>query len=198
MTVSRLTLTRPLALAVAVALGAGALLAGCGGDDGDAASTPATTEATTAPEPAPEPEPAPAPPPPRAEPGLPPITAGYEDFTRLNAQPIPPSPAAPHGDTKNVYVNQPRERIAPGGTPRYPYPDGTVVVKSGSGGGDDARIVAVMRKVAGLDPAHGDWEYIEYSRPDPSSPYTVLARDAVCWGCHAGATDTDWVYTTLQ
>jgi hypothetical protein len=23
----------------------------------------------------------------------------------------------------------------------------------------------------------------------------VLARDAVCWSCHAGAADADWVWT---
>ncbi len=91
-----------------------------------------------------------------------------------------------------------RAEITQGGEQRFPYPDGAVVLKAGSQGGDDAAIIAVMRKVAGVDPAHGDWEYIEWSRSSADSEYTVLARDEVCWTCHAGAEQTDWVFTTLE
>jgi hypothetical protein len=185
-------------LSLATSLSVALLVAGCGSDDDGSATTEATTEA--APEPAPEPEPPaePDPPPAVADPGLPQYTAGFRDGLKLNAAPIPPNAGAPHGETKNVYVNQTRDAIAPGGTQAFPYPEGTVVTKTGSRSGDDAAIVAIMRKVAGADPEHGDWEFIEFSRSSAGEPYTVLAQDSVCWTCHAGATDTDWVFTRLQ
>ncbi len=196
---------RWLLLAMIAALSAGVLVAGCGGDDGDsaAATTEAPTETTPDPAPEPDPEPEPPaepdpPPTPKPDPGLPEDTAGFRDGLKLNSAPIPPNAGAPHGETKNVYVNQTRETIAPGGTQAFPYPDGSIVVKTGSRGGDDAAIVAIMRKVAGADPEHGDWEFIEFSRSATSDPYTVLAQDAVCWTCHAGATDSDWVFTRLE
>jgi hypothetical protein len=189
-------LARSPLLVIAAALSLGLLAAGCGGDGDDTSAE--TTEATTESAPEPEPPVEPDPPPVRAEPGLPEYTAGFRDGLRLNAAPIPPNAGAPHGETKNVYVNQEREAIAPGGSQTFPYPDGSVVVKTGSRGGDDAAIAAIMRKVAGADPDHGDWQFIEFSRAAASEPYTVLAQDSVCWTCHAGATDSDWVFTRLE
>ena len=191
---------RWLMLAIGVVLASVVLVAGCGGDDdGDgttAAETPATTAAA---EPDPEPEPEPEPDPqPVADPGLPDYTAGFVGGTKLNAAPIPENSGAPHGEVKNVYVNQAPETIAPGGTQAFPYPDGTGVVKTGSQGSDGAAIVAAMRKVQGADPDHGDWVFEEFSRSSADAPYTLLASNESCWGCHAGATDTDWVFTELE
>ena len=188
------------ALALAFLLAAGLALTGCG-DDGDESAertdpTPTATEPAPEPEPEPEPEPKPQPAP-EPEPGLPGDTAGFRDGLRLNPAPLPENAGAPHGEVKNVYVNRTRAEIAPGGNQAFPYPDGSVVTKTGSRGGDDAAIVAIMRKVAGVDPEHGDWEFIEYSRSSADAAYTVLAQDAVCWGCHQGAIDTDWVFTRL-
>ncbi len=186
-------MTRPLmpilALLIALVLG----LAACSddSDEGASADAPAdeSTPAAEMPEPDPEPAPEPEPEPPAAvaEPGLPDYTAGYRDFSGLVSLEIPENSGAPHGGVKNVFATADRE----GAT----FPDGAVVVKEGERGGDQAAIVAIMRKVAGVDPEHGDWEYIEYSRSDPQSPYTVLAQDQVCWGCHMGAIDNDWVFT---
>lgn len=189
---------RPLpaaALLAALVLGLGACSDGDsdGGASADAPadeSTPAAAETETAPAPEPEiptePEPAPV----AAEPGLPDYTAGFREFTGLVVRDIPEDAAAPHGGVKSVFATDDRDPSAGGD-----FPDGTVVVKEGERGGDAAAIIAVMRKVAGVDPDHGDWEFIEWSRPDPSSPYTVLAQDQVCWGCHMGAIDGDWVFT---
>lgn len=191
----------------ALGLAVGGLAVACG-DDGssEAGSDPApATTADAAPtvssaeETATEPAPVTTEtaPPPAPEPGLPAYTAGYQDWVRLNPQPIPPDPAAPHGDgDKNVFVSVPRADAAgvrDGGT----YPDGAVVVKEGAVGADPAAIVAIMRKELGVDPTHGDWDFIEYSRPSADAGYTVLAQDATCWGCHMAAENTDWVYTTL-
>lgn len=171
-------------------------VAGCGGDGDDEAGTPATTApapaATTAPAatvPPAAPEPAP-----EALPGLPESTAGFESWVRLNARPIPPDPGAPHGDVKNVHVDLTRARID-GLAEGAPYPDGTRILKAGSRGDDPLAIIAYMEKRAGSDPEHGDWIFTEWSRSSTDDTYTVLARDASCWGCHAGASDTDWVFT---
>lgn len=188
-------------VAAAVALG----LAGCGGGGDDTAETapaPATAATTAAPPAptAPEP-PAPAPePPPAPLPGLPRDTAGFEEWPRLNAAPIPPdSPQTArvgfdaHRGVKNVYVDQPGARAD---DPGPPYPDGTVLVKA-AGTGGDLTLVAIMRKIAGSDPAHGDWEFVEYKRSGAGEDFATDASlaDATCWSCHAIATGTDWVFT---
>jgi len=132
-------------------------------------------------------------------PGLPVDTAGYERWLRLNAEPIPPRAADPHNGTKNVYTNQRRNVIAPGGKQVFPYPDGTIIVKDATRPGRDfIGLVAVMWKVKGIDPAHGDWRFIEYVRDAADQPFREIAWGATCWGCHSGAVDTDWAFTRLD
>lgn len=199
-----------------------ALVAACGTDEGSDAEagadqttppTPApspTTEpppaVTAAPEP-PEPvdpaqpEPAPAPEP---LPGLPGYTAGFTSWDRLNDAPIPPnSPATArvgfdaHTSTKNVRVNRDRNRLArTGAGERRPYPDGTVLVKEGRSDGF-VSLVAIMRKISGADPAHGDWVFIEYKRSSADAPFETEPRlmGRLCWSCHQIAEETDWVFT---
>ncbi|MCG9126195.1 cytochrome P460 family protein [Candidatus Poribacteria bacterium] len=135
-----------------------------------------------------------------ALPGLPDYTAGYDKWLKLNAEPIPPVPGGdPHNGTKNVYVNQERVTIAPDGEQTFPYPDGSIVVKEATRPNKDyIGLIAIMRKVAGSDPDHNDWEFIEYTRNDPDDDFTILARDRVCWGCHARVEDLDYVFTTLD
>lgn len=132
-------------------------------------------------------------------PGLPADTAGYERWLRLNRDPIPPKPVDPHSGTKNVYANQNRKTLAPNGTQTFPYPNGTVVVKDitrvGSG---FVGLVAVMWKAKGSDPAHNDWTFVEYIRDAADQPFRVLAKDGACWGCHATAGASDYVFTRLE
>ena len=61
----------------------------------------------------------------------------------------------------------------------------------------DLTLVAIMRKVAGSDPAHGDWEYVEYKRSGAGRDFATDASltGATCWSCHAIAAGTDWVFT---
>jgi len=196
------------AAALLLAAGLGLGLAACGGDDdeGEAvspATAPSAPGATTAPEPAPEPAPAPAPRPrPRALAGLPAFTAGFQGWDRLNAEPIPPDSAQTrrvgfdaHLGTKDVYVSVPRERLTRGGE----FPDGTILVKAARTGGD-ITLAAIMRKIQGIDPAHGDWEFVEYKRASPDAAFATSASltGATCWSCHQIAEDTDWVFTPLD
>lgn len=204
-----MVLSRPARIAACLAglvLAAG--LAGCGGDDGEAAAPtagpqdaaaptvpttpdqPAGTATVTTPAPAPTPEPEPT-----ALPGLPAYTAGFEAWPRLNDAPIPPNSADSgrvgfdaHLSTKNVHVRRP---AAAGG-----YRDGAIVVKAGRTGGA-ITLVAVMRKVAGVDPEHGDWEFVEWKRGSASERFATDASltGATCWSCHVTARETDWVFT---
>ena len=200
---------RAAALLLAAALGLG--LAACGDGDGGSGgagayggspppvtSAPATTESPPAPTTAPAP-PSPAP---TALAGLPAFTAGFQSWDRLNAEPIPPDSAQTqrvgfdaHRGTKDVYVSVPAARLTRGGT----YPDGTILVKAARTDGE-IRLAAIMRRIQGVDPAHGDWEFVEYKRASPGAAFATdpSLTGATCWSCHATAMDTDWVFTPLD
>ncbi len=135
-----------------------------------------------------------------ALPGLPADVAGYTQWLKLNAEPIPPVPGGdPHNGTKNVYVNKTREDIAPNGEQQFPYPDGSIVIKEAYRPGRDyVGLIAIMRKKAGVDPDHNDWEFIEYTRNAADAEFDVIAKDGVCWRCHSGVEDIDYVFTELE
>ncbi|HEU0304746.1 MAG TPA: cytochrome P460 family protein [Gaiellaceae bacterium] len=124
-------------------------------------------------------------------PGIPRIYQPYKSWTKVNAKPIPNTPTTAHPALlKNVYASKKKVRA------RYPY--GTLVVKEGlttAGGRRFVSLIAAMRKVRGIDPAHGDWKFTEWSRSSPSARFSLLAKDATCWSCHALAKRNDWVYT---
>ena len=147
-----------------------------------------------------EQQPQPQPEPPAALPGLPDDIAGYEGWLKLNAQPIPPAEGGdPHRGTKNVYVNQTREAIAPNGQQQFPYPDGTIVVKEATRPGKDfIGLVAVMWKEAGSNPAAGDWRFEEFLRGAPDAEFRLAFEGGVCTGCHTRAADTDFVFVPLE
>jgi Cytochrome P460 len=141
---------------------------------------PPTTEATSA-----EAEP----PPPTAPPGVPAYAGGYRRWVKLNGAPIPPRAADPHEGTKNVYAS--RERRSNG---RFPF--GTIVVKEASRPGRDfIGLIAIMRKERGADPAHNDWRFVEFTREARDERFQEIARGAVCWSCHVGALEDDYVFT---
>lgn len=135
-----------------------------------------------------------------ALPGLPDDTAGYDKWLKINAEPIPPVAGGdPHNGTKNVYVNQKRETIAPEGEQQFPYPDGSIVVKEAVRPNKDyIGLIAIMRKKVGSDPDHNDWEFVEYTRNSPDDEFSILARDGTCWGCHARVENKDYVFTELD
>jgi hypothetical protein len=165
----------------------------CGGES-EPVADPATSEpapaATTGPEATTvETTTEAEPPPPKAPPGVPAYVAGYRDWEKLNRAPIPPRAADPHEGTKNVYAS--RERRPNG---RFPF--GTIVVKEASRPGRDfIGLIAIMRKERGVDPAHNDWRFVEYTREARNEKFQEIASGAVCWSCHVGALDNDYVFT---
>jgi hypothetical protein len=174
-------------------------LAACGGEpepppppaaapEPETTTAPATTaeeatteEATT--------EAAPPPPKPQAPPGVPAFVAGYRGWTKLNEAPIPPRDSDPHFGTKDVFASM--ERLGNG---RFPV--GTVVVKEAiRPGADFIGLIAIMRKERGADPEHNDWVFVEYTREAAGARFGEQAAGAVCWSCHVGARESDYVFT---
>lgn len=173
-----------------------ALAAGCGGSSPPEGAAPAETKtvldiAPTNPAPSTTAAP-PAPTGPKPLSGLPGFTAGYDGWLKLNRKPIPPRQSADaHSGTKNVYAS--KERRASGS-----FPNGTVLVKEAVRPGKDfIGLIAIMRKERGLDQDHNDWRFVEYTRDSAAARFTETASDSVCWSCHMGAQQTDyvWIYT---
>ena len=176
------------------------LAAGCSGNgepDSAPTATPSAPGSTTSlPEPTTAAEPSTAatttaaePSGPQAPPGVPGFVAGYRSWTKLNDAPIPPRDADPHNGTKDVYVS--REQLANGR-----YPAGTIVAKDAVRPGTDfIGLIAIMRKQPGADPAHRNWVFVEYTRDARSEPFQEIASGAVCWSCHLGALENDYVFT---
>ena len=99
------------------------------------------------------------------------------------------------------------------------YPAGSVIVKrkqvlgfrdqAGEWVNDrDNGVGGMIKRAAGYDPAHGDWEYFYFDRPSgaftagtatfKATPPAKLesGRIASCVGCHAAAARTDRVFGT--
>ncbi len=124
-------------------------------------------------------------------PGIPKVFQPYKTWNKVNAKPIPNTRTTAHPGIKNVYASKK--------TVKGRYPFGTLIVKEGfstSGGKRFVSLIATMRKARDLDPAHGNWKFIEWTRSSPTARFAEIARDATCWSCHALAKQKDWVYTT--
>jgi hypothetical protein len=121
-------------------------------------------------------------------PGLPAYTAGYRSWTKINGKPIPPRRNDPHNSTKNIYASKAKRGA------RYPY--GTVIVKEGSQPGTRfVKLVAVMRKIRGASPRNNDWQMIEWARSSAGARFSEIARGQICYSCHVGAKQNDYVFT---
>lgn len=122
-------------------------------------------------------------------PGLPKSIAGYREWIKLNKASIAPRDSDPHLGTKEVYASK---KMRSNGL----FPNGTIIVKEATRPGKDfLGLIAVMRKQRGADPAHNDWLFVEYTRDSRREPFAELASGAVCYGCHVGAAETDYVFT---
>lgn len=169
-------------------LGLALAAAGCGGSE-EPPLEPAAAPPATVSEP-PEPETTePVAPEAKAPPGAPKFVAGYTQWTKLNARPIGPRDSDPHLGTKNVYASKVQRANGR-------FPNGTIVVKEATRPGKDfLGLLATMRKQKGADPEHNDWVFVEYTREAGNEAFSELARGTVCWSCHVGAAESDYVFT---
>lgn len=106
-----------------------------------------------------------------------------------------------HPGKKTIRVNRTRAQLTGrNGRQRFPYPRGTVVVKTASRSGFTS-LIAIMERVSSPSGAGGGWRYVEYKRSSGSQPfYRLDAPQGLCSGCHALADNeqgTDWVFSRL-
>lgn len=99
-----------------------------------------------------------------------------------------------------VYMNEPAAQVFSRGNNVYPV--GSVIVKekrimdfsgkkSASAGNG---VGGMVKRAAGYDPAHGDWEYFYFE--DRSN--IQAGRIQSCVQCHEGAKDKDYVFGTWR
>lgn len=129
-----------------------------------------------------------------AIPGLPRDVRGFERWTKMNFKPLPARGGEAHSGVKNVYVNRTRAQLVRRGKQRFPYPKGTIVVKTGSNRGFVTLVAIGRKRTAG----YGGWQWVEYTRSTAREPLSFLASGAVCTNCHVGAKKTDWIFTRLR
>lgn len=128
--------------------------------------------------------------------GLPEEIAGFAGWEKLNFEPIPPKSSDPHLGVKDVFYNGTSREAEAVDNGEAPYPEGSLIVKTATRpDADFVGLIAIMRKIKGIDREHNDWEFVEYTRETPDQSFEVIARDAVCWTCHMDAEPTDFVYT---
>jgi len=121
---------------------------------------------------------------------------------RLTRRPVPAlrSLGGAHPGAKSIRVNRERAALTGArGRQRFPYPRGTVIVKTATRGGT-LSLIAIMRKVrAGGAPS--SWRYAEDTRSRGGEGFTkVGGGQPLCRGCHVSAVDvqtSDWVFTRL-
>jgi hypothetical protein len=105
----------------------------------------------------------------------------------------------PHAYARvNIYMNGRAAAAFRQG--REGYPVGSVVVKQkltlGPRGGDASALPqadgvgGMVKRPAGYDPEHGDWEYFYFEDPTKID----AGRIASCVQCHAGAANRDYVF----
>jgi Cytochrome P460 len=109
--------------------------------------------------------------------------------------------SGPHAHTAvSVFMND----LAAGafGKPSPSYPVGSIIVKekkaigyrSTTRPGDMTKaadgVGGMIKRPAGYDPSHGDWEYFYFE--DPARIET--GRISSCVQCHSGAADRDYVF----
>lgn len=78
---------------------------------------------------------------------------------------------------------------------KYPYSDGSIVVKQAHNKNDsnsEIDSIYVMKKISGFDKENGDWYYsINDSK---GKPMQAGGKIQMCISCHQGAKDRDYVF----
>src|SRR5262249_12792911 len=108
---------------------------------------------------------------------------------------------AAHPGSKKVVVSETRAQLTRNGRQAYPYPRGTVVVKTGTTG-SVVTLIAIMRKVRAANPQNGGLSVHPASPPLPAESCRPQSLPgAGCAACRATAARTqrtDWVFSSLR
>ena len=195
-------------LRFASAILSGIMLGGCGGASEPAAQPGSATDTASAGDTTnPAPTPKKLSPTPRDVPGLDAADAalvtGYLGWTELTQPPIAELQrlGSAHGGQKRVWASPQRQALVDHGTRRFPYPDGTVIVKQGTQG-DAVTLIALMEKTGAGGAGTGGWRYAEYTRATADDAFTKVGlAQSGCAGCHLNANtrqQTDWVFWSVR
>ena len=119
----------------------------------------------------------------------------YLSWTRLNPQPNFIESA--HPTVKDVYVNDIGASAALERS--FPFPEGSELVKASLGEDLSVFVATAMRKVAGFDPANGDWQYGMFERGEAGEFMGMWAEvgsdmHQMCVSCHTQVADNDFVF----
>lgn len=134
--------------------------------------------------------------------GLPEDITDYKKWTRLNKKVIGIKQADPHHGFKREYVNRLKsELIITGMNLRFPFPEGTIVVKEVRATPKKTsriRLISIMRKLPGNETT-GGWDFIEYTRSSADGSFIPLnfSKES-CYSCHQGASYSDAVWTKFN
>lgn len=126
--------------------------------------------------------------------GLPDEVASYLNWQRANSQKSFEQSA--HPVAKDIYYNADAAQTLM--SMSFPYSEGAVLLKERM----DPETLMVstiygMRKVAGFDPANGDWQYAVFEREGSGQfvgDWMEASSAAMCVGCHTGAKDKDYTF----
>jgi hypothetical protein len=123
-----------------------------------------------------------------------------EGWTRLN--PLKNFIESAHPIAKDVYINEIGASHAL--LEDFPFPEDTVLVKESLDPDTlEVFVLTAMRKVGGFDPDNNDWQYGMFERNDEGEFEGMWAdvgsdMHQMCSGCHARASDSDFVFLTYR
>jgi hypothetical protein len=94
----------------------------------------------------------------------------------------------PHGKFHEIYVNAPLLDALP--IASKVAPEGSIIVKENFDADKKPTDVAVMAKVKGYDPAHGDWFWASFT---PEGKVISAGKVQTCIACHEGMKSNDYI-----
>lgn len=114
---------------------------------------------------------------------------GWQRLARRPVSSLRPLGSA-HPGAKSIRVSKRRAQLVDRrGRQRFPYPRGTVIVKTATRGGQ-LSLVAIMRKVR-AGSALSSWRYVEYVTGRGGPGFSrVGGGQSLCTSCHVSATQT--------
>jgi hypothetical protein len=140
------------------------------------------------------------------------VVAKYRDWTLANQKPHrvysaaavlcaapinPPKDPSPHADKYiRVFVNHAGRNVMMNRSATT-FPRGTMIVKqklAAETSVDPELLTVMIKREAGYDKSHGDWEYAVFD--GPGSKLTRRGKLENCRGCHAKQARIDYVFRT--
>lgn len=116
------------------------------------------------------------------------IVEEYKSYTKINDTRVKSNQ---HGGIfVNTLIN--KTGIDSFRNKKYPYDDGTVVIKEGfDTETSDLSKIYIMKKIKGYDSQNGDWLY---AVTDPNGKVQMSGKIQMCISCHTNGKSKDYVF----